>query len=81
MINHYALQQRIDALRAHIRRPGKRGDHQALVRLVQLRQEQERHRVSSFKTAAFDLMLNELYPADTAFPSYPNPFFSLLKKV
>lgn len=76
----YALQARIEKLRAHIRRAGKRGDRQALMRLVQLRQEAERHRVSSLKTGAFDLMLQELYADDTVLQAamQPSPFFSKL---
>ncbi len=81
-MNYYALKERVERLRAHIRRRGKRGDQQALTRLVQLRQEMERCRVSSLKTSTLDLMLQELYSEDAALAAAfaPHPIFAMLSK-
>ena len=80
-MNYYALQERIAKLRAHIRSKRGHGDQQALARLVALRQEEERHRVSSLKTDAFTLMLQELYsPNDLSAALAPHPFLAMLSK-
>ena len=82
MNNYWALQDRIAKLRAHIRSRRGRCDRQALKRLVELRQENERHRVSALKTSTLDLVLQELYSDEALLETITKapPWFSFLKK-